>query len=150
MANIKRLTKSKTKKALEQANGMPTHAAKLLGVSYQAVYEYLKDNPELEEIKECARAKLHEEMESLTTFAIKTGYIQKSVLDKNGKPTSETIYEEVDVRTRLNLAMNLMNQYKGAVGIKEEIDITSKGEKINSQQITIIELPESLQPKLIS
>lgn len=150
MANTKKLTKLKTLKALELSNGMPTQTAKLLGVSYQAVYKYLKDNPELQEMKEIERAKLHEELESLTTFAIQNGYIQKSILDRNGKPTKEFIFEEVDVRTRLNMAMNLMNQYKGSVGIKEQIDITSKGEKINNQLISIIELPEALRPDIFN
>lgn len=141
------LTKTKVKNALEKAGGMPVQASRLLKVDYSTLYRFMKKHPELEEIRESARSKLHEDLESLTTFAVKTGFIQKSALDENGKPTSETIYEEVDVRTRLQHANLLMNQYKGSVGIKEEIDVTTKGEKVNSQSITVIELPEALRPK---
>lgn len=143
------LTIRKVKNALEDASGMPTQAAKKLSVSYQALWLFMKKHPELKEYQESARAKLHEENENMIVFAIKTGYIQKSVIDKDGKPTSEVIYEEVDYRTRLSQANFLMNQYKGSVGIKNEIDLTTGGEKIQSKQITVIELPEQLKPKAL-
>lgn len=144
-----KLSKLQVRKALEKANGMPTHAAKLLNVTYSAVWKIIKDNPELQEVRESARAKLHEELENLSTFAVKTGYIQKVVLDENGNPTKDTTYEEVDVHHRLDQAKFLMGIYKGSVGIidKSEIDHKTNGKEINNTGITIIELPEHLRPK---
>lgn len=141
------LTIRKVKAALEVSSGMPTQAAKKIGVSYQAIWKFLKKNPELKEFQNAARAKLHEETENMIVFAIKTGYVQKSVLDENGIPTKEIAYEEVDYRTRLSQANFLMSQYKGSVGIKEEIDITTNGKDLPANQISVIELPEALRPK---
>ncbi len=142
-----KLTVKKVKNALEQCGGMPTYAAKILGVTYCAVWAFMKKNPELNSIRESARAKLHEELESLIIFAIKSGWIQKPILDESGKPTSETYFEEVDVRTRMQYAAEIMRQYKGSIGIKDEIDITSDGKELQSDKIAVIQLPETLRPK---
>lgn len=142
-----KLTKTKVKNALEKAGGMPVHASKILNVEYPTLYRFMKKNPEMAEIREAARSKLHEDLESLTTFAIKTGYIAKAVLDEKGNPTKEVFYEDVDTRTRLSQANFLMNQYRASVGIKDEIDVTTKGEKVATERIAIIELPEHLRPK---
>lgn len=144
-----KLSKLKVKKALEKANGMPTQAAKLLNVDYSTVWRFMKDNPELQEVRDSARAKLHEDLENLSTFAIKSGYIQKAVLGEDGKPTGETTFEEVDVHHRLDQAKFLMGIYKGSVGIVDEskIDHTTNGKEIKNTGITIIELPEHLKPK---
>lgn len=143
-----KLTKLKVKKALEKANGMPTHAAKLLNVDYSTVWRFIRDNPELQDVRESARAKLHEELENLSVFAIKSGYIQKAVIGDDGKPTGETTLEEVDVHHRLDQTKFLMSIYKGSAGIvdKSEIDHTTKGKEI-TQGITVIELPAHLKPK---
>ena len=69
------------------------------------------------------------------------------MLDKNGKPTSETYFEEVDVRTRMQYAAEIMRQYKGSIGLKDEIDITSDGKELQSDKIAVIQLPETLRPK---
>ena len=139
---------SKVKKALEKSGGMPTYAAKSLGITYTRLYQIVKENPELELIKNSARAKLHEEMEGLSTFAIKSGYIQKAVIGDDGKPTGETTLEEVDVKKRLDMVKFLMSIYKGSAGIvdKSEIDHTTKGKEI-TQGIAVIELPPHLQTK---
>jgi|SRR5690606_37677010 len=142
-----KLSVRKVKNALIKSGGMPTHAAKLLKVDYSSVWEFMKKHPELNEVRDSARSKLHEDLESLTTFAIRTGYIQKSVLDENGKPTSETVFEEVDARTRLQYAVEIMRQYKGSVGIKDQVDVTTDGKEIKPGKITVIELPEILRPK---
>ncbi len=144
----KKISTKKIKEALEKSGGMPTHAAKSLGISYTRLYQIVKENPELQEVKESARAKLHEELENLSTFAIKSGYIQKAVLGADGKPTGETTFEEVDVRTRFDLIKFLMGIYKGSVGIVDvsKIDHTTNGKEIKSGGITIIELPAHLKP----
>ena len=144
-----KLSKLQVRKALEKANGMPTHAAKFLGITYSRLHQILKANPKLQEVRESARAKLHEELENLSTFAVKTGYIQKVVLDENGNPTKDTTYEEVDVHHRLDQAKFLMGIYKGSVGIvdKSEIDHTTNGKELKSGSITIIELPPHLKAK---
>ncbi len=87
-------------------------------------------------------------MEGLSTFAIKSGYIQKAVIGDDGKPTGETTLEEVDVKKRLDMIKFLMSIYKGSAGIvdKSEIDHTTKGKEI-TQVIAVIELPPHLQPK---
>ena len=121
---MSKLTKKNVEAALESTGGMPTHAAKLLGVSYSAIHKFISNNPELKVIKEGFRAKLHGEMESLSVFVIKTGYVQTVVLDENGNPTSETKDDEVDVRTRLSMASKLMGMYRSSTGIKDEVDIT--------------------------
>lgn len=143
------LTIRKVKAALEVSSGMPTQAAKKIGVSYQAIWKFLKKNPELKDIQIAARAKLHEDNENMIVFAIKTGYIQKVMLGSDGIPTSKVVYEEVDYRTRLQQANFLMNQYKGSVGIKDEINITTGGKELQLNHITVIELPEALKPKSI-
>ena len=143
-----KVSNKKIREALELTGGMPTHAAKVLGITYSRLHQILKNNPELQEVRESSRAKLHEELENLSTFAIKTGYLQKAVLDENGKPTKETTYEEVDVHHRLDQAKFLMGIYKGSAGIidKTEIDHKTNGKEITSK-ITIIELPKELRPK---
>lgn len=147
MGTPNKLKRKAVKDALLKSGGMPTVAAKLLGVAYPSLFLFIKKHPDLKDIQESARAKLHEELESLTTFAVKTGYIQKSKLDEDGKPTSETEFEEVDVRTRLSSASQLMGMYRASVGIKEEIDITSNNKALKGGGITVIELPEHLRPR---
>lgn len=144
-----KVSDKKVKDALELTGGMPTHAAKVLGITYSRLHQILKGNSKLQEVRESARAKLHEELENLSTFAVKTGYIQKVVLDENGNPTKDTTYEEVDVRTRLDQAKYLMGLYKGAAGIvdKSVIDHTTNGKEIKSGGITVIELPPHLKAK---
>jgi hypothetical protein len=141
---MSKLTKENVTEALEITGGMPTHAAKLLGVSYSAIHSFMKKNPKFKAIREASRYKLHEELESLSVFVIKTGYLQIAVLDEQGKPTSETKYVEVDVRKRLNLGAHLLRIYKNQAGIKDELDITTKGKEIKGK-ITVIELPEILR-----
>lgn len=142
---MSKLTKKNVKKSLKLTGGMPTHAAKLLGVSYSALHSFINKNPEFKEIKEGFRAKLHGDLESLSVFAIKTGYLQRFVLDEKGNPTSEIKYDEVDVQTRLNMAKHIMSIYKSSTGIKDEIDVTSKNKALKGGGITIIELPEILR-----
>ena len=144
-----KISKLQVRKALEKDNGMPTHAAKILNVDYSTVWRIIKDNPDLQDIRNSARAKLHEDLESLSTFAVKSGYMQKAVLGADGKPTGETTFEEVDVHHRLDQAKFLMGIYKGSVGIVDEskIDHTTNGKEIKNTGITIIELPEHLKPK---
>ena len=141
---MSKLTKKNVKEALERTGGMPTHTAKLLGVSYSAIHKFISNNPEYKVIKEGFRAKLHGEMESLSVFAIKTGYLQRAALDEQGNPTPEIKYDKVDARTRLNIAKHLMSIYKSSTGIKDEIDVTSKNKALKGG-ITIIELPKHLK-----
>lgn len=145
----KKVSDKRVKEALELTGGMPTHAAKVLGITYSRLHQILKGSPVLQEVRESARAKLHEELENLSTFAVKTGYIQKVVLDENGIPTKETTYEEVDVHHRLDHAKFLMGMYKGSAGIVNEtrIDHTTKGKEITGGGISVIELPPCLQSK---
>lgn len=144
---MSKLSKKKVIEALEKNSGMPTQAAKQLGVTYQGLWNYIQRNPELKQVQDLEREKAFYDAEQFLTFAYKTGYIQTSELDQNGRPTKEVLFESVDYRTRIETAKAIMSQHKGAVGIKEEIDVTSKGEKVNSQSITVIELPEALRPK---
>lgn len=147
MGTFTKVSKKEIKKALEDAGGMPTKAAQLLNVTYLTIYRQMLKYPELQEARNSARAKLHEDSESLILFAIKTGFIQRAKIGDNGKPTAEIEYVEVDQRTRLDKAVQLMSMYNASVGLKNNIDITTNGKKIKGGGITIIELPEHLRPK---
>ena len=98
MARKKQLTLKKLKKTLEETSGYVTFAAKKLGVTPQTVYNYLKDNPDLQVVVDEAREvqldiaenslqmKIREGDLNAITFFLRTmgkrrGYVEKKITE---------------------------------------------------------------------
>ena len=126
-------TNEELKSALIEANGQPTKAAEILGVTYVSVYGRVRKNPELLEVQKAYRARTFNNVSNLTLTAFLTGVMKSPVVDEEGEIKKDEkgriIYKDVyvDTRTRLSLAPNLMQIFKADEGIKEEIEITTKG-----------------------
>ena len=133
----RKFTDDELKKALEQNGGMPTKAAKALGVDYSTVYLRIRNSDDLKAVQKAARSRLFDELQDLTISAVKTGVMprlkcKKNVLikDEHGNPITEHVL--VDYGTRLHVASNLMRLLSPDAGIvdKSEIDLTSGGKPI--------------------
>lgn len=111
--------------ALEATNGQPVAAAKRLNVDYSSLWRRIRSEPELMEIQKAARSRAFQELENITTFAARTGYMQKTILDADGKLTNQIELVPIDERTRVDLAFRLMNLFKADAGIVDEVSINA-------------------------
>lgn len=120
------------KQALIEANGQPTKASEILGVSYVSVYGRIRKNPELYEVQKAYRARAFQSVSNMTLTTFLTGVMKSPMVDEEGRiqkdENGKIIYTDayVDTRTRLSLAPNLMQTFKSDEGIKEEIIVENK------------------------
>lgn len=68
-----KVTKAKVEHALRQTDGKVYLAARALGISFQAVYDYIKRYPELQEVVEQARGELVDVGETMLRKAVLAG-----------------------------------------------------------------------------
>lgn len=126
-------TDEELKQALIKANGQPTKASEILGVSYVSVYGRIRKNPELYEVQKAYRARAFQSVSNMTLTTFLTGVMKSPMVDLYGKiqkdENGKIIYTDtyVDTRTRLSLAPNLMQTFKSDEGITEQVEITTKG-----------------------
>lgn len=133
--NIK-ATDKQIKKALIDAGGMPTQAAKILNIEYVTIYLRIRANPELMAIQKSQRSKTFQDLQQITVLVAKSGHIQKSVLDENGKLTNETELVKVSENLQLDAAFRLMGMFKGDEDIAEEVNVNIKGSVSPEKWIT--------------
>lgn len=133
MARIEAYTDEEIKEALIKAEGQPVVASKILNADYSHIYRRIRKNPELLEIQKAYRARTFQNVSNLTLTTFLTGVMKSPAVDEEGEIIKDEkgriIYKDVyvDTRTRLGLAPNLMQTFKSDEGIKEEIEITTKG-----------------------
>lgn len=120
-------TDRQIKKALIDTGGMPTQAAKLLNIDYSTIWLRIRANPELKAIQKSQRSKTFLELQQLTTFVAKTGHIQKSVLDEEGKLTGETELVKVSENLQMDSAFRLMGMFKADEDISDEVNVNITG-----------------------
>jgi hypothetical protein len=111
------ISDKKIEQAIEKAGGQPTKAAEILGITYVHFWRITKDRTEMQDLMKSYRAKTFHELSTLSITAIKTGLLQKLVKNKDG---TETVYEDVDARTRLEMASRFMNMTKSDAGIVDK------------------------------
>ena len=146
MANPKTYTDDELEQALIRANGQPTKAAKILGVEYVGVYLRIRANPKLMDVQIASRAKTFQDLSEITMFAIKSGYIQKHLLDGEGKVTNDIEFVEIDERTRVDSALKLMNMLKGEDGVIVKSDLTTNGKSLNTSfHVEVIDRRENVE-----
>lgn len=121
------VTDEQIEEALINSSGQPAIAAKILNISYVQVYRRIRANKNLLDIQKAQRSKTFVELSQLTSFAIKTGFIQRSVLDEDGKITNDTQLEEIDPRTRMDAAFKLMGMFKGDEDIADNVNVNLTG-----------------------
>ena len=133
MARIEAYTDEEIKEALIKAEGQPVVASKILNADYSHIYRRIRKNPELLEIQKAYRARTFQNVSNLTLTTFLTGVMKSPAVDEEGEIIKDEkgriIYKDVyvDTRTRLGLVPNLMQTFKSDEGIKEEIEITTKG-----------------------
>lgn len=147
MPKEKEYTDEELKKALIEANGQPTKAAEMLGVSYVSVYGRIRKNPELLEIQKAYRAKIFNDVSNTMVFMAMAGIIKEPVTDESGNVIKGEFREvAVDYRTRLSAMQSVMSTFKSDEGITDKLDITTGGETINTGfKIEIIDKREDVK-----
>ncbi|WP_454060146.1 helix-turn-helix domain-containing protein [Elizabethkingia ursingii] len=121
-------TDEELKRALIEANGQPTKAAELLGIDYSGLYRRIRKNPELFEVQNAYKAKTFNNVANVGLNALLTGIMNEPMEDKEGNIIEgKFVKRKVDYRTRLSLIPNLMQTFKTADGIKEQIEVTTDG-----------------------
>ncbi|MCL1671720.1 helix-turn-helix domain-containing protein [Elizabethkingia ursingii] len=121
-------TDEELKKALIEANGQPTKAAELLGIDYSGLYRRIRKNPELFEVQNAYKAKTFNNVANVGLNALLTGIMNEPMEDEEGNIIEgKFVKRKVDYRTRLSLIPNLMQTFKTADGIKEQIEVTTEG-----------------------
>ncbi|MCT3817837.1 hypothetical protein HZQ56_18015 [Elizabethkingia anophelis] len=121
-------TDEELKRALIEANGQPTKAAELLGIDYSGLYRRIRKNPELFEVQNAYKAKTFNNVANVGLNALLTGIMNEPMEDEDGNIIEgKFVKRKVDYRTRLSLIPNLMQTFKTADGIKEQIEVTTDG-----------------------
>lgn len=121
-------TDEELKQALIEANGQPTKAAELLGIDYSGLYRRIRKNPELFEVQNAYKAKTFNNVANVGLNALLTGIMNEPMEDEDGNIIEgKFVKRKVDYRTRLSLIPNLMQTFKTADGIKEQIEVTTDG-----------------------
>lgn len=121
-------TDEELKRALIEANGQPTKAAELLGIDYSGLYRRIRKNPELFDVQNAYKAKTFNNVANVGLNALLTGIMNEPMEDEEGNIIEGKFVKiKVDYRTRLSLIPNLMQTFKTADGIKEQIEVTTDG-----------------------
>ena len=137
--NLK-FTDTELEEALIEANGRPTKAAALLGVSYPAVFVRVKGNPKLKAVQSAYRARTHQDMADMAVRIAVYGLIKEPQVDDDGKivydDDGKVVMTErkVDYGTRSNVILRLMDTYKFDEGVVEALNILTNGENVTTEE----------------
>ena len=117
-------TDEELKQALIKANGQPTKAAEILGVTYPSVYGRIRKNPELEMVQKAYRARTFNDVSNLVSVIAIMGVIREPLIDEEGTVIPNQFREvPVDYRTRMTAMQTVLSTFKTDDGIKEEVSV---------------------------
>ena len=117
-------TDEELKQALIKANGQPTKAAEILGVTYPSVYGRIRKNPELEMVQKAYRARTFNDVSNLVSVIAIMGVIREPLTDEDGTVIHNKFREvPVDYRTRMTAMQTVLSTFKTDDGIKEEVSV---------------------------
>lgn len=117
-------TDEELKQALIKANGQPTKAAEILGVTYPSVYGRIRKNPELEIVQKAYRACTFNDVSNLVSVIAIMGVIREPLTDEEGTVIPNQFREvPVDYKTRMTAMQTVLSTFKTDDGIKEEVSV---------------------------
>ncbi len=117
-------TDEELKQALIKANGQPTKAAEILGVTYPSVYGRIRKNPELEIVQKAYRARTFNDVSNLVSVIAIMGVIREPLTDEDGTVIPNKFREvPVDYKTRMTAMQTVLSTFKTDDGIKEEVSV---------------------------
>lgn len=117
-------TDEELKQALIKANGQPTKAAEILGVTYPSVYGRIRKNPELEIVQKAYRARTFNDVSNLVSVIAIMGVIREPLTDEEGTVIPNQFREVVvDQKTRMTAMQTVLSTFKTDEGIKEEVSV---------------------------
>ena len=117
-------TDEELKQALIKANGQPTKAAEILGVTYPSVYGRIRKNPELEIVQKAYRARTFNDVSNLVSVIAIMGVIREPLTDEDGTVIPNQFREvPVDYKTRMTAMQTVLSTFKTDEGIKEEVSV---------------------------
>lgn len=117
-------TDEELKQALIKANGQPTKAAEILGVTYPSVYGRIRKNPELEMVQKAYRARTFNDVSNLVSVVAIMGVIREPLTDEEGTVIPNQFREvPVDYKTRMTAMQTVLSTFKTDEGIKEEVSV---------------------------
>ena len=117
-------TDEELKQALIKANGQPTKAAEILGVTYPSVYGRIRKNPELEIVQKAYRARTFNDVSNLVYVIAIMGVIREPLTDEEGTVIPNQFREVVvDQKTRMTAMQTVLSTFKTDEGIKEEVSV---------------------------
>ena len=117
-------TDEELKQALIKANGQPTKAAVILGVTYPSVYGRIRKNPELEIVQKAYRARTFNDVSNLVSVIAIMGVIREPLTDEEGTVIPNQFREvPVDYKTRMTAMQTVLSTFKTDEGIKEEVSV---------------------------
>ena len=117
-------TDEEIKQALIKANGQPTKAAEILGVTYPSVYGRIRKNPELEMVQKAYRARTFNDVSNLVSVIAIMGVIREPLTDEEGTVIPNQFREvPVDYKTRMTAMQTVLSTFKTDDGIKEEVSV---------------------------
>ena len=117
-------TDEELKQALIKANGQPTKAAEILGVTYPSVYGRIRKNPELEIVQKAYRARTFNDVSNLVSAIAIIGVIREPLTDEDGTVIPNQFREVVvDQKTRMTAMQTVLSTFKTDDGIKEEVSV---------------------------
>lgn len=117
-------TDEELKQALIKANGQPTKAAEMLGVTYPSVYGRIRKNPELEIVQKAYRARTFNDVSNLVSAIAIIGVIREPLTDEEGTVIPNQFREVVvDQKTRMTAMQTVLSTFKTDEGIKEEVSV---------------------------
>jgi len=117
-------TDEELKQALIKANGQPTKAAEILGVTYPSVYGRIRKNPELEIVQKAYRARTFNDVSNLVSVIAIMGVIREPLTDEEGTVIPNQFREvPVDYKTRMSAMQTVLSTFKTDEGIKEEVSV---------------------------
>ena len=117
-------TDEELKQALIKANGQPTKAAEILGVTYPSVYGRIRKNPELEIVQKAYRARTFNDVSNLVSVIAIMGVIREPLTDEEGTVIPNQFRGvPVDYKTRMTAMQTVLSTFKTDEGIKEEVSV---------------------------
>lgn len=117
-------TDEELKQALIKANGQPTKAAEILGVTYPSVYGRIRKNPDLEIVQKAYRARTFNDVSNLVSAIAIIGVIREPLTDEEGTVIPNQFREVlVDQKTRMTAMQTVLSTFKTDEGIKEEVSV---------------------------
>ena len=140
-------TDEELKQALIKANGQPTKAAEILGVTYASVYGRIRKNPELEIVQKAYRARTFNDVSNLVSAIAIIGVIREPLTDEEGTVIPNQFREvPVDCKTRMTAMQTVLSTFKTDEGITDKLDLTTAGNPLSSNiNIEIIDRREQVR-----